>query len=616
MLKESLKSIIVIWKCAKLAVVFKIVQSILTAVLTPMSIFFTQLLVDRITLYVDGEANLSQMIGILGLLMLTVLFLAGSGFFDTLLNISLQRKVNQNLTTIIVHKFLVIEYWCFEDSEIADTINRMGEAPQDRILNIFSNTLNTLTLLITIFGTAIIFAQVSIWFSVLFLAMLVPMLWLDFKALDVMNTLFHDQSEQERKLDYLSGLLNSKSSLLELKIFGAIDYILTKWRVLNKRVLDERVKTTIRSQKYFAVSTALIILWSGFVVTVLIWQIYHAKISLGVFVALIGSTGTILGLSETLSRTFASLSQEYLTMEYYDKFLSLPEMKAENHETDIRECHIVFDNVHFTYPKTDQEVLKGVSMEILPYQRISLVGENGAGKSTIIKLLCKLYEVDSGRILINGTDIRELSPAELKKAYRVVFQDYAAYSLSLRENIAFGDIERIRQDDAIVEAMRKGLSIEILEKLQYHLDANLGKIEEDGVDLSGGQWQRIAISRACLSDSAFVILDEPTASLDPIAENEMYRSFAALLANKGCIMISHRLASAKLADTIFVLKDGIVAEKGTHEELMSQKGLYESMYRTQSSWYRTEHTMHTKHAEKHSKHTDSKHTDREDYDGK
>lgn len=289
MFKESLKSIAVIWKCAKSAVTLKIFQSILTAILTPMSIYFTQLLIDSIELYINGSANLSYIIGLLGLLLLSVLFLAGSGFFDSLINISLQRKVNQNLTTIIVQKFQTVDYWCFEDRDIADTINRMGGAPQTNILNIFLNTLSTLTLLITIFGTAIVFAQVTIWFSVLFLVMLAPMLWLDFKAMDMMNTMFNDQSEQERKLGYLSGLLNTKNSLLELKIFGAVDYILTKWKVLNKKVLDERVKTTVRSQKYFAVSTVLIILWSGLVVTVLIGQIYHAMISLGVFVALIGS---------------------------------------------------------------------------------------------------------------------------------------------------------------------------------------------------------------------------------------------------------------------------------------------------------------------------------------
>lgn len=224
-------------------------------------------------------------------------------------------------------------------------------------------------------------------------------------------------------------------------------------------------------------------------------------------------------------------------------------------------------------------------MDFYANERISLVGENGAGKSTIVKLLCKLYQPSSGRITINGIDINDIPVCELKKIFSVVFQDYASYSLTLRENIAFGDIDKIADDTALADAMGQGLAIGILENLHRNLDTNLGKIEENGVDLSGGQWQRIAISRACLSDSSFIILDEPTAALDPVAEAEMYRTFAAVLEKKGCILISHRLASAKMADRIYVLKDGVVAEKGSHEELLARGGLYESMFRSQSSWY-------------------------------
>ena len=592
MLKDSLRSIIVIWKCAKIPALLKIGQSIFAAVLTPMSIYFTQLLVDNIESFTKGLVNLSYIILILIGLIFSLVFLASSGFFDQLINISLQKSVNQNLTTIIVQRFLKIEYYCFEDKRVADTINRMGGAPQNNILSIFLSTLRCLTLMFSIVGTALVFSQVSILFSILFFVILIPILWFDYKAMFIMDTLFNNQSEQERKLGYLSSLLNSKSALLELKVFGAIQYILAKWKRLNKRVLDERVRTTILSQKYYAASTALLILWCGLMMIFLVENINKSKISIGVFVSLVGSSATIIGLSEALSKTFSDLSRGHLIMKHYYQFCSLPVIDSNNNMIDLSNPHIVFDNVHFTYPNTNNEILKGLSMEFNPSQHIALVGENGAGKSTIVKLLCKLYKPSSGVITINGIDINDLSVNDLKKVFSVVFQDYASYSLTLRENVAFGDIERINDDKAIIDALHKGLSDDLLHCFNNNIDAHIGKvkIEDDGVDLSGGQWQRVAISRACFADSAFVILDEPTASLDPIAESDMYQSFSALLKQKGCIMISHRLASAKLADTIYVLKNGIIIEKGSHDELMSQKGLYESMFSAQSSWYLTEKT--------------------------
>lgn len=234
MFKDSFRSISVMWKCAKLTVTLKISQSILTAVLTPMSIYFSQLLIDNNAGFSSGNVSYSYIIGILILLLLSLFFLASSGFFDQLLNISLQRS-NQNLTTTIVEKFLSVEYWCFEDRDVADTMNRMGEAPQNNILRIFLNTIECLTLLVTIVGTAAVFVQVSVWFAILFLLMLVPMLWLDFRAMGLMNTLFNDQSEQERELGYLSNLLTTKTSLLELKILGLFNTYLQSGNHLTKK---------------------------------------------------------------------------------------------------------------------------------------------------------------------------------------------------------------------------------------------------------------------------------------------------------------------------------------------------------------------------------------------
>jgi len=236
--------------------------------------------------------------------------------------------------------------------------------------------------------------------------------------------------------------------------------------------------------------------------------------------------------------------------------------------------------VEFTYPKTDAKILNGVSFEVKQGERVALVGENGAGKSTIIKLLCRLYKPDSGRILINGTDIQTADAAALRRVFSVVFQDFCKYTLTLRENVAFGDLSKLRDDNALRDALKMGLADGIAE-----LDTPLGKLEENGVDISGGQWQRVAVARACLPNSAFVILDEPTASLDPVAESNMYHSFAEVLKNRGCIMISHKLASAKMADKIVVLSDGVVSETGAHADLMAAGGLYSRMYASQSAWY-------------------------------
>ena len=182
--------------------------------------------------------------------------------------------------------------------------------------------------------------------------------------------------------------------------------------------------------------------------------------------------------------------------------------------------------------------------------------------------------------MIDGVDIQSLDAEALRRTFSVVFQDYCKYTLTLRENVALGDITKLNDDRALESALKMALAEGIAD-----LDAPLGKLEDDGIDLSGGQWQRLAIARACLPDSAFVILDEPTASLDPLAESRMYNSFAEVLRNRGCIMISHRLASARMADKIIVLSGGTVTETGSHDQLMQSGGLYADMYTAQSAWY-------------------------------
>ena len=591
MFRKSLKSIKILFKYAPGLTLFKLCQIGLQSVLATLNIFFTQKLIDSISNFLIKDGSIKNIFVWGGLLLFSMFFISVSGgFLNGILYIAIRRRLNTGMTPDILEKFKYLDYSCFEDKEVHDTLERMSSDPQDKVFQLFLTILGVLACAVEIIGAAVIFAQAGWWCAAGFLVLVVPMIYLDFKGADMMTGILNEQSADDRKLMYLGGLLSNKSSLFELKIFRATDYISKKWRALARDVLNARVKITVNSHKYYFFSTIIFKCWSFFIVLSLMYTAVRGNITIGLFMALIASAGSILSNTDMLAHAVQNLRQRYLLMEHYYKFMSLPEISRDINKRDInkREAvkfdgvtpHIIFENVYFTYPKTDVRILNGINFEINPGQRIALVGENGAGKSTVIKLLCRLYKPDGGKILINGRDIQTLDGESLRRVFSVVFQDFCKYTMTLRENVAFGDISKLYDDNALLNALDMGLAGNIA-----GLDTPLGKLEESGLDLSGGQWQRIAIARACLPDSAFVILDEPTASLDPIAESGMYRSFTEVLKNRGCIMISHRLASARMADKIVVLSGGAVSETGSHDELMAQNGLYARMYESQSAWY-------------------------------
>jgi ABC-type multidrug transport system fused ATPase/permease subunit len=582
--KKSLASIAILFKYAPGLTVLKLSQIGLSAVLAPLSIYFTQRIIDAAAEIPARNGSLSALVFWGGLLVFSMFFSSvGNGFLNGILLIAIKRRLNIGMTPDILEKFKRLDYACFEDRDVQDTLERMSSDPQEKVFQLFLTILAVMECAVGVLGAALIFSQVGWWFTAGFAALLGPMIWLDFKAADMMNTMMNNQSADERKMHYLGGLLSNKASLFELKIFRSVDYVVQKWRGIAHTVLTDRVKTTINSQKYFLVSTILFKCWSFFIILGLVSTIAAGNITIGLFTALVTSTGLVLDNAGLLSHVVQNLRARYLLMDHYYKFMALPEIQEGAVEISGTAPQIIFENVSFTYPKTENKILNAASFTIESGECAALVGENGAGKSTIIKLLCRLYKPDSGHILIDGQDIRNLDTASLRSMFSVVFQDYCRYTLSLRENVAFGDLSKLHDDAALNNALKMGLAENIAP-----LDAQLGKLEDDGIDLSGGQWQRVALARACLPESAFIILDEPTASLDPLAESDMYHSFTKILKNRGCILISHRLASARMADKILVLDKGVISETGSHGELMASGGLYSKMYESQSAWYTTQ----------------------------
>lgn len=251
-------------------------------------------------------------------------------------------------------------------------------------------------------------------------------------------------------------------------------------------------------------------------------------------------------------------------------------------------AELEFKNVTFRYPGSGLNILENFSMTLLKGKHYAIVGENGAGKSTFIKLLTGLYPDYEGEILFNGKEMRTYDPEEWKKLFSGVYQDFAKYHISVEENMQIGDFENMNTPESKIKMHQVAKKLDIhdeITSLRHRYATRLGKLDEDGVDLSGGQWQKVAMARALMNDAPLLILDEPTAALDPISESMVYEQFGEISKDRTTIFISHRLGSTKLADYIFVIGDGHVKERGTHADLLEQGGVYAEMFTTQQSWY-------------------------------
>lgn len=496
-------------------------------------------------------------------------------FFITYIDIRSTKLLTKNMNDMLFNKINKIDYACYENEKMYNIIQRMGDSPQDKIKSVFLSSLNTLNAFIVLFGVSLVFFQVSYLLTLSLIIVLFGVIFCSTKGMNILNSTIREQTVDERMLNYYNGLLFDKNSVFELKIFKAIPYIIRLRKAIEKLVLKKLFKRSLQADLIYNLSTVLIVAWVIFSLFYTGGLVVKGYVSIGLFVALIQASIAIIGNVETLAYSFSDTIQSIELVSYYYEFTKLPERNIHDlrYEKKLKENNIIFDCVSFKYPGTENYILKNVSFKIEGTEKVAIVGANGAGKSTIIKLLLNLYSVDKGEIRSN---VNVLSP---------VFQDYVKYYLTLRENIALSDVKNIDDDNIILESLAKGQAIDILGMSNKKLDMNLGKIADDGIDISGGQWQRLAVSRSFFPKDAYIIFDEPTASMDPIAESQMYDYFLQTLNNQGCLIISHRLASAKLADKILVIDDSFIVEEGTHIELMASKGLYFKMFSAQSSWY-------------------------------
>lgn len=399
------------------------------------------------------------------------------------------------------------------------------------------------------------------------------------------------QTPAKRQMDYLRQVGGSKEAAKELKLFNLSVYFTDRFKALSKQIYDEDVDLSNKK-----------LLWGGLLSLVSTVGYYGAYV-FAIYKAIAGDYPTIGVFSlvtVAIQQASSNFQQAFSTASgiadqalFLTDLIAFFEMKptvqskpnALPAPRPIRQG-FEFRNVSFAYPGTERRVLKNFNFRLSPGERIALIGENGQGKTTIVKLITRLYDPTEGQILLDGVDLREYSLDDLHREMGVIFQDFMRYEMTARENIAVGRIEIPHTEEEIQHAAYKSLAEGVVAKMAHGYDQMLGRRFEGGVDLSGGEWQKIALARAYLRDAQLLILDEPTAALDAKSELEVFERFAELTAGKMALLISHRFSTVRMADRIVVLEGGQLVEEGTHQQLMTLGGRYAAMFEMQAASYR------------------------------
>jgi ATP-binding cassette subfamily B protein len=477
----------------------------------------------------------------------------------------------------------------FEEASFYDQLERARVQATDRvaILTATGTLLQRSISLISLAGAVIWYSP---WlFGLLFVCVL-PVFAAESHFAFAGYSLAHELTPLRRELDYLRVLGCSRESAKEIKMFALAPYLVGRYRSISKTVIQTNSTLT---RHRFAWGAILVILsacgyYGGY--AYLVFQTLDGRLTIGTLTLLAGAIAGANSELQTVFSLFSNISEQSLFLTDLLEFLRQPSQIESKKQTKraprpIRDG-IEFRDVSFHYPGSDRLVLRHLNFRLNVGERIALVGENGEGKTTLVKLITRLYDPTDGAIFLDGVDLREYKVDDLRRQIGVIFQDFFRYDMPVRENIGVGRVELVQNDDALWDAARRSNAKEIISNLPAGLEQMLGRRFEGGVDLSGGQWQRMALARAYLRDSQVLILDEPTASLDAAAEAEVFADFAELTKGRIALLISHRFSTVRIADRIVVLTNGQITEQGTHDTLLAADGIYARLFTTQAANYR------------------------------
>jgi ATP-binding cassette subfamily B protein len=558
-----------------------------------VALYLMKLIVDAVT---AGTAAPDKLAALQKLLLL-ILLAAGVALLGALCRALMEvakeaqsQVITDRVSDVIHAQSVMVDLEYYEDPKYYDTLHRAQQEAAYRPTSIINSLMQLGQSGVSLLALAgLLFAFHWGVAAMLFVAT-VPGFLLRLKYAHRMYEWQRQRTQTERRASYFHWVLTDGGHAKEIRLFGLGSLFKEWFRDLRQKLRTERLKMTASrsfSELITQTSAHLAIFGTlGFIT----YQTVQGRITLGDMIMYFGAFQRAQGAMQEMWGSLTRLYEDNLFLSMFSEFLDLQPKLAEppapvpvpaSFQTGIR-----FNQVHFQYPQGNRPVLENIDLEIKPGQVVALVGENGSGKTTLIKLLCRLYDPQSGHITVDGVDLRQFATAAWRRQISVILQDYAHYNLTARENIWLGDIHLEAHDEKIFTAAQRTQADQFIRKLPRGYETVLGHWFEDQGELSIGEWQKVALSRAFLREARLIILDEPTSWMDALAEYEVFKSFRELLPGRMVLLISHRFSTVRLADYIYVLSGGRIVESGTHADLVQKGGNYAHLFEIQARSYR------------------------------